>query len=105
MGSYKHFNLEHFITDLQEHLQNIDVADPNSSVNNDSKQLTSAFEFLLNKHAPLQPLSRREKRVNKKTWISKGVLKSIKIKNKLFRSHYCSNDLDKISYFIKKILK
>ena len=45
----KHFNFEHFIADLQEHWQNIDVANPNSSVNNDSKQLTSAFEFLLNK--------------------------------------------------------
>ena len=33
----KHFNLEHFIADLQEHLQNIDVANPNSNVNNDSK--------------------------------------------------------------------
>ena len=59
--SMKHFNLEHFIADLQEHLQNIDVANPNSNVNNDSKQLISAFEFLLNKHAPLQPLSRQEK--------------------------------------------
>ena len=64
--SMKHFNLEHFIADLQEHLQNVDVANPKSSVNNDSKQLTSAFEFLLNKHAPLQFLSRREKRINEK---------------------------------------
>ena len=71
----KHFNLEHFIADLQEHLQNVDVANPNSSVNNDSKQLTSAFEFLLNKHASLQPISRREKRINEKPWISKGILK------------------------------
>ena len=52
----KHFNLEHFIADLQEDLQSITVANPNSRVNHDSKQLTSAFEFLLNKHAPLQPL-------------------------------------------------
>ena len=43
----KHFNLKHFTADLQEHLQNIDVANLNSSVNNDSKQLTSVFEFLL----------------------------------------------------------
>ena len=67
----KHFNLEHFIADLKEHLQNIDVANPSSSVNNDFKQLTSAFEFLLNKHALLQPLSRREKRINEKPWIRK----------------------------------
>ena len=52
----KLFNLKHFIADLQEHLQNIDVANSNSNVNNDSKQLTS-FEFLVNKHTPLQPLS------------------------------------------------
>ena len=52
----KHFNLEDFIANLQEHLQNIDVANPNSNVNNDSKQLklTSVFEFLLNKYALLQ---------------------------------------------------
>ena len=36
----KEFNLEHFIANLQEHSQNIDEANPNSSVNNDSKQLT-----------------------------------------------------------------
>ena len=72
--SMKHFNLEHFIADLQEHLQNIDVANLKSNVNNDSKQLTFAFEFLLNKHAPLQPLSRRKKRINEKPWISKGIL-------------------------------
>ena len=101
--SMKHFNLEHFIADLQEHLQNIDVANPNSNVNNDSKQLISAFEFLLNKHAPLQPLSRQEKRINEKPWISKCILKSIKTKNKLFRSHYRSNDLNK-KLFYKKYL-
>ena len=101
--SMKHFNLEHFIADLQEHLQNIDVANPISNVNNDSKQLISAFEFLLNKHSPLQPLSRQEKRLNEKPWISKCILKSIRTKNKLFRSHYRSNDLNK-KLFYKKYL-
>ena len=95
----KHFNLEHFIADLQEHLQNIHVANPNFSVNNDSKQLKSAFQFLLNKHAPLQPLLRRETQINEKPWIGKGILKSIKTKNKVFRSHYRSNDLDKKLFY------
>ena len=58
---------------------------------------------MLNKHAPLQPLSRQEKRLNEKPWISKCILKSIKTKNKLFRSHYRSNDLNK-KLFYKKYL-
>ena len=49
----------------------------------------------------LQSLSRREKRIYEKPWISKGILKSIKTKNKLFRSHYCSNDLDKKLFYRK----
>ena len=98
--SMKHFNLKHFVTDLQEHLQIIDVANPNSSVNK-----TSAFEFLLNKHAPLHPLSRREKRNNEKPWISKGILKSIITEHKLFRSHYRSNDLDKKLFYKKYLYK
>ena len=57
----KHFTLEHFIADLKEHLQNTDVTKPNSRVDNDSKLLTSAFEFFLNKHALLYPLSGQEK--------------------------------------------
>ena len=51
----------------------------------------------------MKPLSRREKRINEKPWISKGILKSIKTKNKLFRSHCCSYDLDK-KLFYKKYL-
>ena len=90
--SMKHFNLEHFILIYNKNtcktlmwlIQNTDVANPNCSINNNSKQLTSAFKFLLNKHAPLQPLSRREKRINEKPWISKGIPKSIKTKNKFF---------------------
>ena len=41
----KLFYLKQFVADLQEHLQNIDVAISNSSVKNDSKPLTTAFEL------------------------------------------------------------
>ena len=94
-------NLEHFIADLQEHLQNITVANPNSSVNNDSKQLTSAFEFLLNKHALLKPLSRREKRINEKAWISKGIQNQQKLKINFFEVIVRSNYLDKKLFYKK----
>ena len=37
----------------------------------------------INKHAPLKPISKRQKKVLAKPWITKGIRKSIKVKNKL----------------------
>ena len=44
----KYLNLGHFTSDLQEHLQNINATSSYSSINNDSEQLISTFEFLMN---------------------------------------------------------
>ena len=75
--------MRNFLTDLWEQLQAIEITNPNISVNKISQNLTSSFENVLNKHAPLQKLSRKEKRLSEKPWISKGILKSIKTKNRL----------------------
>jgi len=36
-------------------------------------------------HAPLRPMSRKEKRLRQKPWISNKILLLIKIKNQLFK--------------------
>ena len=41
---------------------------------------------LINKHAPFKILSKRKAKEFSKLWITKGLLKSIKIKNRLFYS-------------------
>ena len=101
----KNFVLEDFLTDLWEQLQAIEITNPNITVNEISQNLTSSFEKVLNKHAPLQKLSRKEKRLSEKPWISKGILKSIKTKNKLFRTHYRSSDPNKKLIYKKYLNK
>ena len=101
--SMKNFDIENFLVDLHKHVENINVSNPNTSVNSNATSLSSVFELALNKHAPLRPMSRREKRLSQKPWISKGILKSIKTKNKLFETHYSSNDPDK-KLFYKQFL-
>ena len=91
----KNFVIENFLSDLQEELQTIEISNPDISVNSISQNLTSSFKNVLDKHAPLQNLSGKENRLTEKPWISKGILKSIKTKNKLFRSRYHSNDPNK----------
>ena len=49
---------------------------------------------LVNKHAPLKPLSKRKFKQSLKPWITKGLLKSFKIKNALF----ALGDIDKYKF-------
>jgi len=53
-------------------------------VNTTFSRFALLFEITLNKHAPLKMMSRKLQRMHRKPWISKGILKSIKTKNKLF---------------------
>ena len=46
----------------------------------------SAIDF----YAPLRQASRRQKRIQSKPWLTKGLLVSIKRKQKLYRSHFMS---------------
>ena len=39
-------------------------------------------------------MSRKGKRLNKKPWITQGILTSIKTKNRLFKKYYKSNSSD-----------
>ena len=97
----KDFDLEDFLIDLQEKFSKIDFKSTNTSVNNDVYSLTSIFKSTLDKHAPLTPMSRREKKLSDKPWITKGILISIKTKNKLFRHYFKSNDVDKKAFYRK----
>ena len=58
-----------------------------------------------NKHAPLRAMSRREKRLSRKPWISNDILQQIKTKNRLFRTHYRSNDPIKKQIYKKHLNK
>ena len=56
----KNFVTENFLSDLQEELQTIEISNPDISVNSIPQNLTSSFENVLDKHAPLQKLSQKE---------------------------------------------
>ena len=43
------------------------------------------FNSILNIHAPFRQQTRKEKKLYKKPWLTKGILKSIKTKQKLYK--------------------
>ena len=52
-------------------------------------------------HAPLKKLSRKQKRLRSKPWITKGLLISIKKKQKLFKTHYIFGSINEKLYYKK----
>ena len=48
-------------------------------------KLLETFNTLLQKHAPIKKLSKKDKKAMKKPWITKGILKSIEKKNRIYR--------------------
>ena len=56
---------------------------------------------IVNKHAPLKPLSKRKEKQLSKPWITNGIRRAIKIKNK----YYLNGERDKYKYYRNKISK
>ena len=71
-----------------------------TDINKSFSTFHNKLNKLLNKHAPLRPISKRSLRKNHKPWITKGIRRSIKIKNSL----YYSGDSKTYKIYRNKIL-
>ena len=84
---FSHFDKDLFLNDLE----NIDFnelidEDVNQSINN----VISALQTLSDKHAPVKKLSSKKIKQSAKPWLSDSILKSIKRRQQLFKTHFLS---------------
>ena len=86
--SMKQFKLEDFLLELRNDLSNLNLKPDKSDVNQDVINLTTVFNSVLDRHAPMRQMSRKEKRLTDKPWITKGILISIKTKNRLYKKYF-----------------
>ena len=61
-------------------------------VENSSKQLVNLITEIIEKHAPQQTASRKQKRIHKKPWINSELLKMIKFKQNLYKTHFLNQN-------------
>ena len=82
-GNYKAddfiFEIDTEMVKISEHLQCC-----NTSLNDIFTKFASCFKNILDKHAPVKQLTKLKIKTKCKPWITKGILKSIKTKNKLY---------------------
>ena len=71
----------------------------NDDIEEAMNNFISSFKQITDMHAPLRLNSQKEQKLVLKPWITKGILKSIKTKNRLFNQCYKRNNSDLITQF------
>ena len=66
----KHFDAEEFLVDLSENIYLFNTFELNKD--DCFEKYNKMFNSVLNKHAPLQKLSRKQKKLNGKAWLPKA---------------------------------
>ena len=62
------------------------------NINISTEKFISKINNLINDSAPLNELSNANQKIQTKSWITKGILKSIKNKNKLYKKMCWTKD-------------
>ena len=80
----RNFSLELFCNDLSLKMSNFKVSEV-SSPHHQFQTFIDIFTDAINLHAPYRRTTRKEKKLKEKPWLTKGLLKSIKQKNKIYK--------------------
>ena len=93
---YSKFNKDIYLDDIKL----IDWRESLNSEKNLNEKVQETINTLnknINKHAPIKLASQNKQRQLNKQWLTKGILKSVKRKHKMYRSHFLSKDILKMS--------
>ena len=98
----KNLDIENYLRDLHKNMNQfnnclncINANNFNSIFGNFLKRVRSIINF----YALLRPISRRQKSLRAKAWLTKGLFVFIKYRQKLYRSYFLSNDVEKKTYY------
>ena len=83
----KFFKADNFLSDLKTNISYI----PNLSSNDRWDYFEKVFSTTLNQHAPLRSKTRKEIKRKFKPWITRGILNSLKTKQRLFKKFISIN--------------
>ena len=83
--NFKNFKIDEFIEELYK-IDLSNIADSNTNINESFNCFFETIEGLLNIMAPIKKQTKNERRLEKRTWITKGLLKSMQIRDSPFEN-------------------
>ena len=90
-GDMSHFSTENFNNDVEQFADRFleDLTEITAeNFNNVFDYFTNSYKRIVDQHAPIKCLSRKKQRLQNKPWISKGILISIRNKQKMYKTHF-----------------
>ena len=97
---FSNFHKENFILDISQLDWSL-ILHPSKTLHAKTQDAIDAIQLIVNKHAPMKLASQAKQKQMSKPWITKGILKSIKLKQKMYRSHFLSHDYEKVTAYKK----
>ena len=92
---YSNFDVDQYIRDVDA-VDWISVCNESNDIHEEATNCISVLKQIADKHASIKQASQSKRRQLAKPWLTKGVLTSVKHKQKLYKSHFLSRDPDKV---------
>ena len=90
----------HLNTEINSFFLTITYIDGNN-FNDIFNQFLQLLTNAITLHAPMRKLTRKQQKLINKPWISRGILKSIKTKQKMYLSHFVKGNLEQKQLYKK----
>ena len=90
---------------MDQYIRDVDAVDwinfsnESNNIHEETANCISILKQIADKHAPLKKASQSKRRQLEKTGLTKGVLTSVKFKQKLYKSHFLSRGPDKVKEY------
>ena len=91
--NFKHFDSKKFIADLEKVNGDNILTVSEGSVNKSFQNFSNKITDILDKHVSITKLSLKEMKSSNKSWLTKGILKSINQKNAIYRKFIRAKNL------------
>ena len=96
---YRTFKQEDFLSELTQINWDENLRHLNNNIHQSTKNIINHIERVTQRHAPMKEVSQSKLKQLNKPWITNGILKSIKVKQRMYRTHFYSNDTSKVTQY------
>ena len=86
---YSKFNKDLYLDDIKL-IDWHEILNPEKNLNEKVQEAINTLNKIVDKHAPIKLASQSKQRQLNKPWLTKGILKSVKRKQKMYRTHFLS---------------
>ena len=84
---YSKFNTESFLHDIHTIDWNA-ITEQCNDLHEVKARTIDAIELIVEKHAPKRKLSRNQQRLLKKPWLTRGIIRSVRSKHTMYKTHF-----------------